>query len=98
GKGDSSKSTILEAIKCAFYPHWSLNLSDSDFYECKLDKPIIIEVTIGDLIHEFCSLSKYGNYLRGWDAAALKVIDEPDDHLESVLTVRLSVEKDLEPK
>lgn len=98
GKGDSSKSTILEAIKCAFYPHWSLTLSDSDFYECKIDKPIIIEVTIGDLIHEFCSLSKYGNYLRGWDAAALKVIDEPDDHLESVLTVRLSVEKDLEPK
>jgi putative ATP-dependent endonuclease of the OLD family len=98
GKGDSSKSTILEAIKCAFYPHWSLALSDSDFYECKVDKSIIIEVTIGDLLHEFCSLNKYGNYLRGWDAAALKIIDEPDDHLESVLTVRLSVEKDLEPK
>lgn len=98
GKGDSSKSTILEAIKCAFYPHWSLALSDSDFYECKVDKSIIIEVTIGNLIHEFCSLNKYGNYLRGWDAAALKIIDEPDDHLESVLTVRLCVEKDLEPK
>ena len=98
GKGDSSKSTILEAIKCAFYPHWSLALSDSDFYECKVDKSIIIEVTIGNLIHEFCSLNKYGNYLRGWDAAALKIIDEPDDHLENVLTVRLSVEKDLEPK
>lgn len=98
GKGDSSKSTILEAIKCAFYPHWSLTLSDSDFYECNIDKSIIIEVTIGDLIHEFCALNKYGNYLRGWDAATLKVVDEPDDHLESVLTVRLSVEKDLEPK
>lgn len=98
GKGDSSKSTILEAIKCAFYPHWSLTLSDSDFYECNIDKSITIEVTIGDLIHEFCALTKYGNYLRGWDAATLEVIDEPDDHLESVLTVRLSVEKDLEPK
>lgn len=98
GKGDSSKSTILEAIKCAFYPHWSLALSDSDFYECEVDKSILIEVTIGDLINEFCSLNRYGNYLRGWDAAELKIVDEPDDHLESVLTVRLSVEKDLEPK
>lgn len=98
GKGDSSKSTILEAIKCVFYPHWGLALSDSDFYECNVDKSILIEVTIGDLIHEFCSLNRYGNYLRGWDTAALKIVDEPDDHLESVLTVRLSVEKDLEPK
>jgi putative ATP-dependent endonuclease of OLD family len=35
--------------------------------------------------------------LRGWNAAALELTDEPDDHLESVLTVRLMVEKDLEP-
>ncbi|MFI8607848.1 ATP-dependent nuclease [Pseudomonas sp. NPDC077649] len=98
GKGDSSKSTILEAVRYAFYPQWNLSLSDSDFYQCKVENSIVIEVTIGDLIEEFCSLNKYGNYLRGWDAAALKLTDEPDDHLENVLTVRLTVEKDLEPK
>ena len=31
GKGDSSKSTILEAIRYAFYPQWNLTLVDSDF-------------------------------------------------------------------
>lgn len=98
GKGDSSKSTILEAVRYAFYPQWNLVLSDSDFYQCKIDNGIVIEVTIGNLVEEFCSLNKYGNYLRGWDAAALKLTDEPDDHLECVLTVRLTVEKDLEPK
>jgi putative ATP-dependent endonuclease of OLD family len=98
GKGDSSKSTILEAIRYTFYPQWNLTLSDSDFYQCKVDNSIVIEVTIGDLVDEFCSLNKYGNYLRGWDAAALNIADEPDDHLENVLTVRLTVEKDLEPK
>lgn len=98
GKGDSSKSTILEAVRYAFYPQWNLSLSDSDFYQCKVENSIVIEVTIGDLIEEFCSLNKYGNYLRGWDAAALKLTDEPDDHLENVLTVRLTVDKDLEPK
>lgn len=98
GKGDSSKSTILEAIRYAFYPQWNLALSDSDFYQCKVENSIVIEVTIGDLVDEFCSLIKYGNYLRGWDAATLKLADEPDDQLECVMTVRLTVGKDLEPK
>lgn len=98
GKGDSSKSTILEAIRYAFYPQWNLTLSDSDFYQCKVENAIAIEVTIGDLVEEFCSLTKYGHCLRGWDAVALRLTDEPDDHLERVLTVRLTVEKDLEPK
>lgn len=98
GKGDSSKSTVLEAIRFTFYPQWNLTLSDSDFYQCKVENTIVIEVTIGNLAKEFCSLNKYGPYLRGWDAAARTLTDEPDDHLENVLTVRLTVEKDLEPK
>ena len=98
GKGDSSKSTILEAIRFAFHPQWNLTLSDSDFHQCKVSDSIVIEVTIGELTEEFCSLDKYGHHLRGWDAEALNLTDEPEDHLESVLTVRLTVDKDLEPK
>jgi putative ATP-dependent endonuclease of the OLD family len=98
GKGDSSKSTILEAIRYAFFPQWNLTFSDADFYQCKIAEPIVIEVTIGELIEEFYSLDKYGLYLRGWDAAALKITDEPEDHHKSVLTVRLTVDTDLEPK
>nr|WP_315168511.1 AAA family ATPase [uncultured Deefgea sp.] len=98
GKGDSSKSTILEAIRYAFHPQWNLTLSDSDFHQCKIADSIVIEVTIGELTEDFCSLDKYGHHLRGWDAAAFKLTDEPEDHLESVLTVRLTVDKELEPK
>lgn len=98
GKGDSSKSTILEAIRYAFYPQWNLTLVDSDFYQCKVTDSILIEITIGDLSEQFCSLDKYGHYLRGWDAKNRILVDEPEDHLESVLTVRLTVDKDLEPK
>lgn len=98
GKGDSSKSTILEAIRYSFHPQWNLTFNDSDFHQCKVADSIVIEVTIGELTEEFCSLDKYGHHLRGWDAAALKLTDEPEDHLESVLTVRLTVNKDLEPK
>ena len=98
GKGDSSKSTILEAIRYAFYPQWNLALSDSDFYQCNVDNSIVIEVTIGALTEDFYSLNKYGHYLRGWDLETQLLIDEPDDHLESVLTVRLTVREDLEPE
>ncbi|MBK1820495.1 ATP-dependent nuclease [Burkholderia orbicola] len=98
GKGDSSKSSILEAIRYAFYPQWNLTLSDSDFYQCKVENSIVIEVSIGELVEEFCSLKKYGHCLRGWDAKTLTLHDEPDDHLERILTIRLTVEKDLEPK
>lgn len=98
GKGDSSKSTILEAIRYAFHPQWNLTLSDSDFHQCKVADSIVIEVTIGDLTEAFCSLDKYGQYLRGWDTVTLKLTDEPEDDLETVLTVRLTVDKDLEPK
>lgn len=98
GKGDSSKSTILDAIKYVFYPQWNLSLSDSDFHQCKTDNPIVIEVSIGELIDEFCALTKFGGkYLRGWNAQNLTLSDEPDD-LETVLTIRLSIGKDLEPK
>lgn len=98
GKGDSSKSTILDSIRYVFYPHWNLSLSDSDFHQCNTDDPIIIEASIGELIEEFCSLNKYGQYLRGWNATTSTLSDEPDDHLENILTIRLTIEKDLEPK
>ena len=98
GKGDTSKSTLLDAIRYTFYPQWNLSLSDSDFHQCRIDNPITIEITLGELAGDFCALNKYGNYLQGWDTTKLQLIDEPDDHLERVLTVRLSVEKDLEPK
>jgi putative ATP-dependent endonuclease of the OLD family len=98
GKGDSSKSTILEAVRYAFFPQWNLTLSDSDFYQCKVENAVVIEATLGDLVEDFLSLKKYGQYLRGWDAKNGNLVDEPDDGLETVLTIRLTVAKDLEPK
>lgn len=98
GKGDSSKSTILEALRYAFYPQWNPIFTDADFYQCKVENTIVVEVVIGDLTPEFCSNQKYGHHQRGWDKTTQKLFDESGDHLESVLTVRLTVGKELEPK
>ncbi|MBB6600318.1 AAA family ATPase [Luteimonas sp. MC1825] len=98
GKGDSTKTTVLEAVRCAFSPQWNHSFNDSDFNQCKTDSPIEIEVVIGELSKEFCSEQKYGAHLRGWNRDQVELNDEPEDGDEPVLTVSLVVAKDLEPK
>lgn len=98
GKGDSSKSTIVDSIHYAFYPQWNLSLNDTDFYNCLVTDPIVIEVCIGELSNSFCSLDKFGKYFQGWDPIKKTVADEPGEGLEDILTARLTIEKDLEPK
>jgi putative ATP-dependent endonuclease of the OLD family len=97
GKGDSAKTTVLEGIRYVFFPQWNLSFVDSDFFSCNPDNSIKIEATIGDLPEEFQSLDRYGHYLRGWDKEKLILSDEPDG-LEPVLSVRLTVDRDLEPR
>lgn len=98
GKGDSAKTTILEAIRCTFNPQWNLPFNDSDFYLCDTGQPIRIEMLLGDLPDEFCSDQKYGAHLRGWNKITTTLRDEPEDIDEVVLSARLTVAKDLEPK
>jgi len=97
GKGDSTKSTILEAIRRTFSPQWNLSFNDSDFYGCEPEAPITIEIVLGNLPEIFCSNSKYGNHLRGWNIGTQKLHDEPHDDDEIALSIRLTVQKDLEP-
>lgn len=98
GKGDSSKSTILDAIRYVFFPGWPLLFNDADFHKCNIEEPIFIEMTIADFPEEFFDDRKYGLYLRGWDPNISVLTDEPSDNLEVVLTAKLTIEKDLEPK
>ena len=98
GRGDSGKSTILEAISLLFAQSWTIRLNDSDFYECNIDNPIIIEGTVSGLPHEL--ITKYDNHVRGILPDG-KLIDdmESDEAKESehVLSIRLTIKRDLEP-
>ena len=98
GRGDSCKSTILDAIAYTFAQSWSLRLNDSDFYKCDPSSPIIIEGTVSDIPDDL--IVKYHNHLRGITSDGRLIDDmESDDAIEAqeVLTVRLSVSRDLEP-
>ncbi len=95
GPGDSTKTTILDAIEYALFPRWSVPISDSDFYGGRPDLPIMIEITVGDCPDELLRDEKHGLQVRGWRLGS--IVDEPDDDCEPVLTIRLTVQTDLEP-
>ena len=46
GRGDSGKTTILDAISSALSPSWNLNFYDTDFYNCDHSENIEILVSL----------------------------------------------------
>lgn len=98
GRGDSCKTTILEAIEHSLYPNWNPSVSDNDFFNCDTSVPIEIEVTLRGVDDKLLRDTKYGLYIRGLDGDGLTICDEIQDGQEKLLTILFRVEKDLEPK
>lgn len=97
GPGDSGKSTILDAIDLCLGARRNVQFSDSDFYRLDVSAPISIEVTIGELDDGLLNLDSFGLYLRGFVDFLSLIQDEPEAGYETVLTIQLKVESDLEP-
>jgi hypothetical protein len=96
GPGDSTKTTILDAIEMGLSPRWNMTFDDADFYEAKTENPLSITVTVGDLPDELKSDAKYGLLARGRSPTG-DLHDEPQDGDELVLSIRLQVGASLEP-
>lgn len=99
GRGDSGKTTILDAISFVFSSNWGLHFYDSDFYNCNTELPIEIEGTIINVPNKL--LSKYGAYVRGVLSDGRIIDDMESEEAEtaiSALTLKLTVTKDLEPQ
>ena len=67
GRGDSGKSTILEAISYVLSASWNHSFFDNDFHNCNTNSAIIIEATLKDLPPDLIREDKFGLYLRGLD-------------------------------
>lgn len=96
GPGDTTKTTVLDAIECALAPRNTLPFIDTDFFQGNVEEPITILVTVGELPVDLLVEDKFGTYQRGYRPGQ-PIFDDPEDEWEPVLTVRLKVEKDLEP-
>jgi putative ATP-dependent endonuclease of the OLD family len=97
GPGDSTKTTILDAIECVLTPRWNLPFDDADFHEAETKEPIRVVVTVGDLPDDLKAESKWGHMARGWSPKG-DLHDEPADTDELVVSIRLEVDDSLEPK
>lgn len=98
GPGDSGKSTILDAIDLCLSARRSWSFSDSDFYNQDVTKRLHVRLTIGALPDGLLDLDVYGDYLRSYDGEHGSIDDEPKHGNETVLTLELGVEADLEPQ
>lgn len=96
GPGDSTKTTILDAIELALAPRWNVPFSDADFFRTDTTSSIRIQVTLGQLTDDLLSEDRCGLYLRGYQPFK-PFADDPEDGWEPVVTIRLRVSDDLEP-
>ena len=80
GRGDSGKTTILEAISSVLSSSWNLTFYDTDFYNCDIDCPIEIETSIVDFPEKLLTDDKYGLYIRSLDVKTNEITDKvPSD-------------------
>ena len=97
GPGDSTKTTIIEAIELTLSPRWDYTFDDSDFFDCNTDSPILVTATVGQLPDVLLADNKFGLAIRGWNQTD-GLRDEPGENDEAVLSIRLKVDSSLEPE
>lgn len=97
GPGDSGKSTILDAIDLCLGARRNFSFTDADFFNSNVSNPLEIIITLGNLDDALKNLERYGEFLRGFDIAARQLFDEPAQNLETVISIRLLVDRGLDP-
>lgn len=96
GQGDSKKSTILDAIELAITPRYGVQFDDSDFYNLETNTPFTIALSIIKFPDVLLEEDRFGLCLSGF--ANGECHDEYQKDGEPMLTIRLTVDKSLEPE
>jgi len=96
GAGDSTKTTLLDAIGLVLSPSYNPQFTDADFFGFDLTTNIVIEVAITDLPDNLVKESQLGKDRSGImpDGA---LVHDPVDDAEECLVVRLTVTPELDP-
>jgi putative ATP-dependent endonuclease of OLD family len=97
GPGDSTKTTILEAIGMALSRSYRPRFGDADFYCCNAEQPIEIEVAVGALPEELIAEQSLGKDRSGIRPDG-SFEHDPVEGSEECLIVRLVVDRALEPR
>lgn len=103
GRGDSGKTTVLDAISSALSPSRNVSFDDTDFYNCDHKNDIEIIVSLIDVPETLLSENKFGLHVKGFNKKDNTIYDdvtleEMNEFLIPVLTIKLTVDESLEPK
>jgi putative ATP-dependent endonuclease of OLD family len=102
GRGDSGKTTILEAISSVLSPSWNLTFSDEDFYNSDLSNDVEISLSMVGFPDKYLADNRYGLYARALNLDTGKIEDDvtlpEEDGFLPALTIKLTVDSSLEPK
>lgn len=97
GRGDSGKTTVLDAINLVLSPNWNVVFNDNDFHNHNIDLPIEITATLYDLPELIIKEDKFGLYLRGLDKNSGAINDLIGKNDIPSITIKLIVDRSLEP-
>lgn len=95
GPGDSTKTTLLDALGLALTTRTSVGLCDADFYNGDVTNPIIIEAVLTNLPNELISLDNLGSFLCGV-APDGSIKTDPEEGDKKALAVRFKADESLE--
>jgi putative ATP-dependent endonuclease of the OLD family len=96
GAGDSTKTTLLDAIGLVLSPNYNLQFTDADFFGFDLTRNIVIEAAVTGLPDNLIKESQLGKDRSGIMPDGTLVHD-PLDEAEECLVVRLTVTPELDP-
>lgn len=97
GPGDSTKTTILEAIGLALSRSYRPRFGDADFHHCNTEEPIKIEVAVAELPDALIAEQSLGKDRSGIEPDGAFQHD-PQEGTEECLIVRMVVDRTLEPR
>lgn len=96
GAGDSTKTTLMDAIGLVLSPSYNPQFTDADFYNFDLAKDIVIEAVVTELPNDLVKEGQLGKDRSGLMSDGA-LIHDPVDDAEECLVIRLTVTPDLEP-
>lgn len=96
GAGDSTKTTLLDAIGLVLSPSYNPQFSDADFYGFDHTHAIVIDAVVTELPDSLVKESQLGKDRSGLMPDGTLVHD-PVDEADECLLIRLTVTPDLEP-
>ncbi|MEA5362800.1 ATP-binding protein [Amycolatopsis sp., V23-08] len=96
GPGNSTKTTVLDAIALVLSPRFNVALTDADFHACDIGETLEVAAYLTNLPGDMLTLDRFGDMTCGLQADGT-VLADPEDGSEVCLAVRFTADASLEP-